>query len=239
MSKIAFIGDSFSAYKQAGQFENHWSWKLAQKYPQHTYINYATGGIGHNYYQYALLDAKMNGVDIVFVSRTYNHRVGFLINDYEFKFNKEALTDNYTLACLQGDRYVYYCGSSVSGAKHFLQRSSTFLNLSKSLNQKIVDILQNKSVSLTSQQYNDKWFDNIKDLYNFKHIIPLELMNIIDDNAFKQMASAHGVDNCEIDADMFNSGLIVSLTDNHLSPKGNDWVLENYILTLDTIKILE
>ena len=100
-------------------------------------------------------------------------------------------------------------------------------------------VLQHQSLSLTNQQYNDKWFDNIKGLYNFKHIIPLELMNITDDNAFKQMASAHGVDDCENDKEMFESGCIVSPTDNHLSPKGNDWVLENYILTPDTIKILE
>ena len=35
--KIAFIGDSFSAYRQEGQFENHWSWKLAQKYPNYLF----------------------------------------------------------------------------------------------------------------------------------------------------------------------------------------------------------
>jgi hypothetical protein len=53
------------------------------------------------------------------------------------------------------------------------------------------------------------------------------------------MAVAHGVNNCEDDVKMFKAGLTVSLTDQHLSPYGNSWVLENYILTPDTIKILE
>ena len=242
MSKIAFIGDSFSAYDQVGQFENQWSWKLAQQFPQHQYYNYANGGRGTLYYQYALLDAKMRGVDIVFVNRTYNHRVGFLINDYDFKFEAETINDNYQTLLLDGNRHVWHSpivNKNWHDNSPILARSSKILNLSMAICKMIGTVLDYQSVSLTSRQYNDKWFNNIKDLYNFKHLIPLELMNITDDNAFKQMAVAHGVNNCEDDVKMFKAGLTVSLTDQHLSPYGNSWVLENYILTPDTIKILE
>jgi hypothetical protein len=44
--KIAFIGDSFSAYSQDGQEKNHWSYLLSQHFPQHQYINYSLGGRG-------------------------------------------------------------------------------------------------------------------------------------------------------------------------------------------------
>ena len=37
---------------------------------------------------------------------------------------------------------------------------------------------------------------------------------------------------------MNKAGLILSEDDSHLSPKGNDWVLENFILTPDTVDIL-
>ena len=183
--KIAFIGDSFSAYDQAGQYTNHWSWKLAQRFPQHEYYNYAYGGRGTAYYQYAFLDAKMRGVDIIFVNRTYNHRVGFLIGDYEFEFEEKIISHNYQTLELGNKRQVWH---SPVGNRNWddnspvLAKTSQFLNLSKAICKMIGTVLQHQSISLTNQQYNDKWFDNIKDLYNFKHIISLELMNIESNN---------------------------------------------------------
>ena len=81
MLKIAFIGDSFSAYRQDGQFKNHWSWKLAQQFPQHEYYNYALGGRGVDHHQWCLLDAKKRGVDVVFINRTFT-QTNWLIQRY-------------------------------------------------------------------------------------------------------------------------------------------------------------
>ena len=59
MLKVAFVGDSFSAYEQAGQQKNSWTYLLAKHFPQHTYFNYSLGGRGFDYYHMALLDAKI------------------------------------------------------------------------------------------------------------------------------------------------------------------------------------
>lgn len=259
MTKIAFIGDSFSAYDQAGQFENHWSWKLAQKFPQHEYFNYALGGRGHNYYQWCFLDAKLREVDIIFVSRTYNHRVGLLINDCEFKFEETIRSDNYRTMELMHDRHVWYspigniwhADGPIPMFKTKLLKWAQQRNLSLDQAKNIGNTLEEESASMTSQLYNDKWFYNIVNLYNFKHIIPLELMNIVSEyvlgervnsaitqNAHQLLAEAHGIKDCEDDIEMNKAGLILSEDDSHWSPKGNDWVLENFILTLDTVNLL-
>ena len=257
MAKVAFIGDSFSAYNQKGQFENHWSWKLAQKFSQHEYFNYALGGRGNYYYQWCLLDAKLREADILFVSRTYNHRIGLLVNDCEFEFKETIVSDNYMSLELMHDRHVWYSPQNNTWDndgpifKPRLQKWAKQRNLSLDQAKKIGSVLEEQSASITSQLYNDKWFENITKLYNFKHIIPLELMNIVSKlvigervnsgikkNAFQLLAEAHGIRDCENDIEMNKAGLILSEDDSHLSPKGNDWVLENYILTPDTVNIL-
>ena len=86
--KIAFIGDSFSAYHQTGQQKNSWTYQLSQQFPQHEYLNYACGGRGYDYYQWALLDAKLyHDVDVIFINRTFSHRVGKLWGDDFFQFD--------------------------------------------------------------------------------------------------------------------------------------------------------
>ena len=259
MAKVAFIGDSFSAYWQAGQHKNHWSWKLAQKFPQHEYFNYGHGGRGHNYYQWCLLDAKLREVDIVFVSRTYNHRIGMLLNDCDFEFEEKTISDNYMTLKLDDDRYVWYSPSNWAFDGPFLSSEIEYWarerNLTVSQAKQLGNMLQYISMSITSQQYNDKWFENVSKLYNFKHIIPLELMNIMTgarsykgsellnsvakNNAHHLLAQAHGVEDCENDFHMNKAGLLVSEEDSHWSPKANDWVLENFILTPDTVNILK
>jgi len=106
--KIAFIGDSYSAYAQDGQFENHWSYKLAQQFPQHQYYNYALGGRGADYHRWCLLDAKKRGVDVVFINRSFNHRVAQLCSDNKFKFIEEVVDDNYSTLIIDSDSHIWY-----------------------------------------------------------------------------------------------------------------------------------
>ena len=71
-----------------------------------------------------------------------------------------------------------------------------------------------------------------------KYVISERVNSGIKKNAFQLLAEAHGVKDCENDIEMNKAGLILSEDDSHLSPKGNDWVLENFILTPDTVDIL-
>jgi len=241
MKKIAFVGDSFSAYNQAGQYENHWSWKLAQQFPQYEYYNYAAGGRGVDYCQWCLLDAKRQSVDIVFINRTHLARTSLLNGDADFEFNHEPLSTisgmRYSNLEVDNRHHMWY---SAASDKYSTQHDNGGYWSAKDESH-MGNALRYKALSSTYQDHNMKWFDNVKNLYNFKHIIPLELMDDVAHqdipNAFALMAAAHNVDRRDDNA-LFNNGLTISPTDAHWSPKGNDWALENYILSEENVNIL-
>ena len=233
--KIAFIGDSYSAYAQDGQFENHWSYKLAQQFPQHQYYNYAIGGRGADYHRWCLLDAKKRGVDVVFINRSFNHRVAQLCSDNKFKFIEEVVDDNYSTLIIDSDSHIWYSihsGNLVNvDPRHVLEKELSVA-------------LGDKSVSITNQDYNDQWFDNVDQLYNFKHIIKLELLPLVENSAQDQLEEAYGIQRKMFlkegttEEILLNLNLILSLEDDHWSPTANTWVLNKYILTQETIDIL-
>ena len=240
MLKIAFIGCSYSAYRQDGQYENHWSWKLAQQFPQHQYYSYALGGRGMDHHQWCLLDAKQRGIDVVFINRTYNHRVAQLFSDEDPTFNIEpSKAPNYV--CLTQPNHMWLSGCS--GKLNIMGK-----NQSHPLANAIKLSLQDKSISEQNQQYNDRWFDSVDQLYNFKHIIKLELLPIIpndnENSAQHKLNKAYDIQRRKflsgksLNECLIEKGLVHSPTDDHWSPKANNWVLENFILSKETIDIL-
>jgi hypothetical protein len=249
MLKIAFIGDSFSAYRQDGQFENHWSWKLAQQFPQHKYYNYALGGRGVDHHQWCLLDAKKRGVDVVFINRTFTHRVAQQYSDddctFDIEFNE---ADNYFSMSLL--HHIWFSGHQSNTLPIHVMGNNAFHPIAA----EITASLKDKAMSEQNQQYNDQWFNNVDQLYNFKHIIKLELMPLVENSAQHQLHDAHDINRIMFEAgesEKFNkfstafknqilldAGLIYTLTDDHWSAKANTWVLKNYILTKETIDIL-
>jgi hypothetical protein len=93
--KIAIIGCSFSAYLHTDQEKKSWSYQLYQKFPQHTYYNYAKGGRSIDYSLGCLLDAKMNDVDFVIMNRTFSWRVGTLTDvTFDDSLNKFFFIEN-------------------------------------------------------------------------------------------------------------------------------------------------
>ena len=240
MAKIAIIGDSYSAYTQEGQQKYHWSWLMAQNFPQHEYYNYARGGHGYDYYRWCLLDAKIREMDIVFINRTFNHRVALLVNDSNFNFNQTPISDNYHL--LELDDYAYL---QWSGHMHFERKKLVNLwndthSIDVNLANDVYGAMEFNGTSDTKLNYNNTWFDNVEKLYNFKHIIPLELININYEkpSATKAVAMAHGIEDIT-DEQMYSKGLTISVEDQHYSLKANTWVLDNWILTPEVIDILD
>ena len=249
MLKIAFIGDSFSAYRQDGQFENHWSWKLAQQFPQHEYYNYALGGRGVDHHQWCLLDAKKRGVDVVFINRTFTHRVAQQYSDADCTFDIEfSEADNYfSMSVLH---HIWFSGHQSNTLPIHVMGNNTFHPIAA----EITASLKDKAMSEQNQQYNDQWFNNVDQLYNFKHIIKLELMPLVENSAQHQLHDAHNINRIMFEAGesenfnkfstafknqiLLDAGLIYTLTDDHWSAKANTWVLKNYILTKETIDIL-
>ena len=233
--KIAFIGDSYQAYEQTATFKNSWTYQLALLYPQHQFLNYANGGRGYDYYQWALLDAKRKGVDVVFVNRTFNHRVAILADDEKFNFtSKQILNGNYTLM----EPPLHYWTSAHQPS---IQSEYNRVEVPLSIKKVLYTTMQTISISAQKHDYNDKWFDTVHELYNFKHIIPLELLRLDQPyiNATDKLCQAHGLGSTNIKKNsMWDAGLTVSRDDDHWSLKAHTWVLNNYILTQETIDIL-
>ena len=242
--KIAFIGDSFSAYWQDKVEKNSWTYQLAQKFPQHQYYNYAIGGRGHDYYEWCLLDAKLRGIDIIFTNRTFKQRVFEVGSTGDFEFEEQKIDNNYST--LDGPPHIWYSIHKNAG----MFRNSPNDNFPKNVQSNITESLARKSVSDVYHSWNDKWYDNMDTLYNFEHIIKLELLRMVDkpqlrtaevelykqfidegEWVFKKDTKVH----MEI---AFRNGLTVAPDDNHWSLFSNTCVLNNFILTEEIIDIL-
>ena len=229
--KIAFIGDSFSAYNQYGQEKNHWSYLLAKHFPQHTYYNYALGGRGYDYSRLAILDAKMKDVDVILINRTFNYRSFLHYGDKEEMFEVlEEVDNNYTTFAYN----CHYWYSSHSDKIMCNAIPSAPPHVEKNIQKSLVEV----SMSTAYQTYNANWFDNIDSLYNFKHIVKLELLDNPNhermDNAYKQLKKAFGkealIKRKENPHRKLENDLILSDEDDHWSPKANKWIFDNYIL---------
>ena len=243
--KIALIGDSFSAYSQPGQRKNHWSYLLSQHFPQHQYINYSLGGRGYDHYRVAMLDAKMKDVDVILTNETFNQRILSNITDGELFTLENEVSSNYKTFVLTN---TYWYSIHSDELMYFGDEPN---RIPKSIEKSLLETLRNTSASNRYYLYNKKWWDNVDKLYNFKHIIKLNLLRnpnetIKDDltNAYSRLLLAHGVEQIIQEAHFkgksftptqqrqlyFDNDLIISMDDDHWSPKANKWVFDNYIL---------
>jgi hypothetical protein len=246
--KIAFIGDSFSAYNQYGQEKNHWSYLLAEHFPKHQYINYSAGGRGYDYYRVAMLDAKMKDVDVVLTNETFNTRLLSHIGNNNDLFSKKlVVSDNYKTFVYNN---IYWYSIHLDKIMYFGDNSK---KVPEYLEKSILETFRSISTSENLYTYNKKWWNNIDRLYNFKHIIKLNLLadpnQCNDENntayAYIELMRAYGIHQVlqkarstdpTLDIDkqknklLLDNDLIVSAEDDHWSPKANKWVFDNYIL---------
>lgn len=214
MKKVAFIGDSASSYIQPGQNTNHWSYLLAEKYPQHIYRNYGKGGTGPDFFQWALLDAKIWGATVIFLGNTYNGRSSVLIDSpgYEDSSNFDWHThdtpmDNYK-HCLPGFSHVWASRGtphlSVQGYKDPTQVPKMLQNFAE----QYTDI---SGMSDTRDIYEQLWYENAEQLYDF------EYFHFLDFNKIRKLVSGPEYE--------------ISDKDSHWNKAGNIVVLEKYIFT--------
>jgi len=258
--RVAFIGDSFSAYEQTGQQQNSWTWLLARHFPQHQYYNYSCGGRGYDHYQLALLDAKINNIDVVLTNRTFNGRALLHIGDGNFKW-EEDYTEHFNYINKFHQKHYWASAhnpeevnvpSGVGADEYNAQWPESVLKSFSAT-------LREKCVSTEVQTYNQLWYENMDKFYNFKHILKFDLMHDPNDRgedkqigAFYELQDAFGINHkqqyqiyqarhgnkpvaTQIKQDFMKpllqeAGLTISLDDDHWSPKANKWVFENYIL---------
>jgi hypothetical protein len=225
--KIAIIGCSFSAYLHTDQEKKSWSYQLYQKFPQHTYYNYAKGGRSIDYSLWCLLDAKMNDVDFVIMNRTFPWRVGTLADvTFDDSLNKFFFIEN------QHDKNFYT--KELGGNDYWRSNNGTKITKTSSNSGTRIgkhDFLDEQAVSLHREDYLDKLYSNIDKLYNFKYFKLLEFMinkPNLKDNVWAKIKEQFANTN----------HFQISEADNHWTYEGNKWVLENFILDKQTIDIL-
>ena len=228
MTKVGFLGCSYSAYDQKSVQENSWTYQLAQKFPQHQYYNYALGGRGIDYLKWCLLDAKEQNIDIIFVNTTYPSRVGYLVDGGSsldnFTFVDTKITENFKLRQLESPHV--WANHGVLGHNKYSGRL-------------FQDAINLQSISENRNTYIKKFYKNITKLYNFKHIVMLNFVSehkFMDENCvWYQIYKQFNAYNMET---LYNAGIILGLDDDHWTFKGNQWVLDNFVLTKEVIDIL-
>ena len=239
--KIGFLGCSYSSYSQKYVHENSWTYQISQRYPHHQYYNYAKGGQGIDHVQWCLLDAKEQEIDMIFLNTTYPSRVGYLVdklnNDIpvdnatdEFIYETTKISDNFSLRELLSP-WVWASHAEVGGTRTNIRYGRTFQ-----------DVINVQAVSNVRQSYVRKFYENVSKLYNFKHFIVLNFVNEYLDNEKDSSTVWHKIRthwNAHTPNELYNAGITLSEDDDHWTYKGNEWVLDNFILTENVIDILE
>lgn len=233
--KIAIIGCSYSAYNQASVFENHWSFQLSELYPQHQYYSYALGGRGIDYFQWCLLDAFERGIDAVFLSSTYMHRVQYLV-DFKEKiyhgFDKRDITDNF---CVMDFDAAHVWTSSHDG-KEVKSTPPLYVDEMPQQTKAFSQIGVEQSISENRYRYIAKWYKHAANMYNFKHFVTLNFHKgdlaeqfMGKDNVWNLMSDTFGTPGYGNHV-LYPLGIVIDEVDDHWTYKGNHWVLHNYIL---------
>lgn len=238
MKKVAFIGCSYSDYRQAGQQENSWTWNLAQRFPQNTYRNYARGGRGPDFFHWALVDAKKWRADVVFVNATHPGRISFIVsqtheNERE-TWQQENVTDNYSLMEFVSP-HIWIAGGKANVmfanddyTKKFAEQAALIM-----------------PTSSHRERQDQDWYRQVTYLYNFPNIFLLNFDKRLIDygngshgksawHLLMQVAERTNLDNVAL----YKSGLVLAPTDDHWTQLGNKIILENYILTPEVISAL-
>jgi hypothetical protein len=192
-----------------------------------------------------MLDAKMKDVDVVLTNETFNQRILSTITDGELFTLETEASSNYKTFVL---RNTYWYSIHTDELMYFGDETDKIPNY---IEKALLETLRNSAASSRYYLYNTEWWNNVDALYNFKHIVKLNLLRnpnrtVKDDvtSAYSRLLSAHGVDQIIQEAYFkgesftetqqrqlyLDNDLIISMDDDHWSPKANKWVFDNYIL---------
>lgn len=266
--KIAIIGCShFAGHDQPTQCKSNWSYQLYKTYPHHEYRNYSKGGQGIEQFQWALLDAKKWGADIVFMNRTYQGRWAFLAQVaheepvWEYAIRYQDPNWQEVRPCYEffwgtvNDSPKYEDGSPLPGRVYNSQNpQQSVINLNKLEHFWKINL----SGSELRRLYEIEWYRNAHNLYNFDNLFLIDwdhrthqsneiskdgsqrivihpTSNTWDFSVMEYFREKYNYqsnkhDDVHFDNYLASVGIHVSVSDNHLTSKGNSELLNGYIL---------
>lgn len=259
--KIAFIGCShFSALEQPSQGTNNWTYLFHKKYPNHICRNYSQGGKGIEYFQWALLDAKRWGADIVFMLRTYPGRwATFAETSNEGQSFKFRVTNEEHNWKELAPGFEIMWGSANSGPNHCVGAEE---GEAVNYNDNIIAKLETSVRAIPEYFFTGiagakarltweiQWYSEVESMYNFENIFLVEwgdthqlhgrdykCTTTYSDNVMDHLVTKFNVPTNTPNPAiaLYEAGLVVAVDDHHLSLKGNIALLE-YITSPDIVK---
>lgn len=91
--KIAIIGCSYSDFNHPGLRniigKDCWSFQMSERYPQHTFRNYAKGGTGADYQRWAYYECY-DWADVILIQNTHPYRRTFLYSEHIIEAMEDA-----------------------------------------------------------------------------------------------------------------------------------------------------
>ena len=240
--KIAFIGCSYSSYDDGVEnLGDSWTYQLYQKFPQHSYRNYARGGRGPDYFSWAILDAKLWGADIIFVSSSHAARGAILIDGispYTTKLEWEAnlISENYYDMNLQTPHI--WC----SAASKSIQKTESNKDI-----EQLAKLLTDYSLASDQKlSYETTWYQQLPRLYNFEHIFVLNFTKWV---SYGQISNIQTMSVWEMLGEFSNcgpyhndclaaAGICISEDNDHWTYYGHNLVLNHYVLTKEVLDAL-
>ena len=241
--KVAFIGCShFAVFEQSGQGHDSWTWQLSQKFPQHYYKNYSMGGNGLEYFQWCLMDAANWGADIVFLNKTHRGRWAML-GMFSEDSPTEMCWEEYKHSSNWSEVYLrtHYMWGSRGKSHHSYGDSSEFMldpYLEEPLTITQDTITKVSIINDLRNNYEDYWYRIAPKLYSFDNLFIVHWeytkkgkeiqSNIRTDTTVIRLLC--NVAECEHSDELFLHGITRAKDDHHLSFKGHNIVLEQYIL---------
>lgn len=251
--RIAIIGCSQSDQSYSRYDEENitvWPGLLAEKFPQHTYRDYAACGKGKDFFELCLLDAKMWGADTVILQTSFLGRHCLMFDDFintitrkeVFKFN-EVKSSQYPDYSRMEFPVPHITSSSGSSGVHGCDTEN--VNKAFKVNTEQFSILLRSLISTSNANhtYQDAWYRNVSELYNFKHVFVMDFTNggndpsenysNISDISMQQFMRKKT--NKTLDSEARE--IVCIQNDGHYNQLGHSYVLE-YLLTDKVTNVL-
>ena len=223
MSNIAIIGCSYTdiyQHKRPNTETENWTYKLAKKYPQHQFRNYAKQATGVEYFR-VVFDECYDWADYILIQTTHIQRrsvfiIGEDINE-SLKWTEHEVSDNLM----------------------YMENNGTLVNMSPG-NVAIQGYIADKSyqklwnrispmlvANTISDDISRKWIQRVRT--DPKVVI----LNFETDTA-GSMWNIFGADSAE----WVSNGYVYAIDDCHFTDKGHTRVLNEYVLNTKIKEVL-
>lgn len=221
MSNIAIIGCSYTdiyQYKRPNTETENWTYKLAKKYPQHQFRNYAKQATGVEYFR-VVFDECYDWADYILIQTTHMQRrsvfiIGEDINE-SLKWTEHEVSDNLMYMTNNGTLVTMSPGNvAIQG-----------YNANKSYQKLWNDISPMLVANTISDDISRKWIQRVR---TDPKVV------ILDFEPKGSMWNIFGADSAE----WVSNGYVYALDDCHFTDKGHTQVLNEYVLNTKIKEVL-